>query len=36
MLKEQELGRTDYVKDVVLYEGIPTKIILYFCEIYFI
>jgi hypothetical protein len=36
ILKEQELGRTDYMKDVVLYDEIPIKFILYFCELYFI
>jgi hypothetical protein len=35
-LEEQELGRIDYMKDVVLYEGIPTKLNSYFYDLYFI
>jgi hypothetical protein len=35
-LEEQELGRIAYMKDVVLYEGIPTKFILYIYGLYFI
>jgi hypothetical protein len=35
-LNEQELRITYYMKDVVLYEGISTKFILYFLELYFI
>jgi hypothetical protein len=35
-LKEQELRRTDYMKDVVLYEGVPTKLNSYFSNLYFI
>jgi hypothetical protein len=35
-LKEQELMRTSYMKDVFLYEGISTKFVLYFSELYFI
>jgi hypothetical protein len=30
ILKEQELSRFDYSKDVVMDEGIPTKFTLYF------
>jgi hypothetical protein len=29
-LEEQELRRFDYMKDIVLDEGIPTEFILYF------
>jgi hypothetical protein len=36
ILKEQELRGTNYMKDVVLYEGNPTKFDLYFSELYFI
>jgi hypothetical protein len=36
ILKEQELGRIAYMKYVVLYEGIPTKFISYFLQLYFI
>ena len=32
-LEEQELRRIDYMKDVVLDEGIPTKFVSYFCEL---
>jgi hypothetical protein len=32
-LEEQELGRIAYMKDVVLYEGIPTKFISYISEL---
>jgi hypothetical protein len=35
-LEEQELRRFDYIKDVVLDEGILTKFILYFFNLYFI
>jgi hypothetical protein len=35
-LKEQELRRTSYKKDVVLYEEISIKFISYFSELYFI
>jgi hypothetical protein len=35
-LEEQELRRFDYMKDVVLDEGIPTKFTSYFSELYFI
>jgi hypothetical protein len=36
ILKEQELRGTNYMKDVVLYEGNPTKFDLYFSKLYFI
>jgi len=32
-LEEQELRIFDYMKDVVLDEGIPTKFVSYFCEL---
>jgi hypothetical protein len=32
-LKEQELRKTSYMKDVVMYEGIPTKFISYFFDL---
>jgi hypothetical protein len=35
-LEEQELGGIYYIKDVVLYEGILTKFISYFSQLYFI
>jgi hypothetical protein len=35
-LEEQELGRIIYMKDVVLYEAVPTKFVLSFLELYFI
>jgi hypothetical protein len=35
-LEEQELGRIDYMKDVVLYEVVPTKFDSYFSDLYFI
>jgi hypothetical protein len=35
-LEEQELSRFDYIKDVVLDKGNPTKLNLYFSELYFI
>jgi hypothetical protein len=35
-LKEQELGRIAYMKDVVTDERIPTKLNSYFSDLYFI
>jgi hypothetical protein len=35
-LEEQELRRIAYMKDVVPDEGIPTKLYLYFSDLYFI
>jgi hypothetical protein len=35
-LEEQELGRIAYMKDVALYEGIPTKLNSCFYDLYFI
>jgi hypothetical protein len=35
-LEEQELERTTYMKDVILYEAVPTKSISSFLELYFI
>jgi hypothetical protein len=35
-LEEHELGRIVYMKDIVLYKGIPTKFISYFLQLYFI
>jgi hypothetical protein len=32
-LKEQELKRTSYMKDVVIYEGIPAKFTSYFSKL---
>jgi hypothetical protein len=34
ILKEQELRRIDYMKDIVLYEVIPTKFVSYFSQLY--
>jgi hypothetical protein len=34
--EEQELGRIGYMKDVVLYESVPTKFDSYFSDLYFI
>jgi hypothetical protein len=33
-LDEQELRRFDYMKDVVLYEGVPTKFVSSVLELY--
>jgi hypothetical protein len=35
-LEECELGRIAYMKDVVLYEVVPTKFDSYFSDLYFI
>jgi hypothetical protein len=35
-LEECELGRIAYMKDVVLYEMVPTKFDSYFSDLYFI
>jgi hypothetical protein len=35
-LEEQGLGRIANMKDVVLYERIPTKFVSYFSQLYFI
>jgi hypothetical protein len=35
-LEEQELGRIGYMKDVILYEGMPTNFVSYFWQLYFI
>jgi hypothetical protein len=35
-LEEHELGKIDYMKDVVPDEGIPTKLNSYFSDFYFI